>query len=120
MTRKHLFLLLFFILVAASVGVTLYINGQKEPLPLAVKARVEAAVLEHSLFPARPVWWEDDQLLVVGISPGTPGNSAAETACKLALQAAPSLTKLRVEAYDVVKIQQSDSWTLLGSASCSR
>jgi len=109
-----------FLLIAASVAVTLYINQQTKQLDPEHKREIEQTLLENTLFPARPVWWSDDKILAIGIVPESlTGDAAAKKACQLLSD--NGLTPesgLRVEVYDVLKIQKSDDWTLLGSSQC--
>lgn len=107
------------LLIAASVAVTLYINQTKQLIAPEIKRKAENVLLQDALFPARPVWWEDDTILAVGIlAENNQGDTAAQKACELMQGALLPVSGVRVEVYDVLKIQQNDDWTLLGSATC--
>lgn len=109
---------LIMLLIAACIGVTWYVVKTTRHLPAQVKAQAEAALLADALFPARPVWWQDDKILALGVVPDqvSSGEAAAARACRL-LQGLP-VAGLRVEVYDVLKIQHEDDWRLLGFAVC--
>lgn len=110
---------IIFLLIAASVGVTLYINKTTKRLPADAKQIAEELLLKDALFPARPVWWEDDKILAVGTVPGElSGDVVAQKACDLMEGRSLPVTGLRVEVYDVLKIQAEDDWTLMGFAHC--
>ncbi|MGB0467818.1 MAG: hypothetical protein ACPGF7_09860 [Pontibacterium sp.] len=107
------------LLIAACVGITIYISSTKKPLETEVKSAIEAALLEQPEFPARPVWWEDDGVMAIGmVKKQDNHNVDAEKACKIAARF--GVTKLKVEIYDVLLIQQSDDWELIGSAACNK
>ena len=107
------------LLIAASVAVTWYINSTKTLVADDVKAMVDKILAEDPLFPARPVWWNDDKILVVGILPDqAKGEEAAQKVCSLLLSRSLPLNGIRVEIYDLIKIKQSDDWTLLGTTLC--
>lgn len=107
------------LLIAASVAVTLYINQTKKLIPPDVKLLIEQTLLDDPLFPARPVWWSDDKILALGIVPDAiSGDMAAKKACALLTGRSLPVSGLLIEIYDVVKIQKSDDWGLLGSAKC--
>jgi len=108
---------LIILLIAACVGITLYINESQQPLDPALKTRVEAAVLEDSRFPARPVWWEVDTVLAVGMRKKADDHSAdAADVCKMATQI--GVTSLLVEIYDLEPIQLQNKWNRIGAARC--
>jgi hypothetical protein len=111
--------LLFVLLVLASILTTVYVKNTKEYLDSAIKQQVESTLQANSLFPARPVWWNDDKILAVGIVPGeVSGEEAAQKACELMLAENLPIQGLRVEVYDVLKIQRENDWSLLGFAIC--
>jgi hypothetical protein len=105
------------LLIAACVGVTWFSVNYKERLSSETKIAVENAILQMPEFPARPVWWQDDAVLAIGVVPDkvNPHHSAA-AACKV-LRANGISTTL-VEIYDVVKIQQEDDWEKLAADNC--
>lgn len=108
------------VLIAACVGVTLYINSQTKRLPDAVKRQAEDILLADALFPARPVWWEDDKILAVGVvAERTNGEQAARKACELFTAENLPVGGLRIEVYDILEIQRNDEWTLIGKAVCN-
>jgi len=109
---------ILFLLVILSIGVTIYINQTTKRLPDEVKQLAESILLEDEWFPARPVWWEDDKILAVGVLPEFNGDEAAKKACQLMLARSLPVQGLNVEVYDVLKIQRQDDWTLLGSSKC--
>jgi hypothetical protein len=110
---------IIFLLIAASVAVTLYINQTTKLLPPDVKIRIEQTLLDDPLFPARPVWWSDDKILALGIaSHELTGDEAAKKACTLLSGRSLPVSGLLIEIYDVVKIQKSDDWNKLGAAKC--
>nr|WP_158651927.1 hypothetical protein [Marinobacterium profundum] len=105
------------VLIALSVGVTLYLNRQAEPVAESVRLMLEAQLAKDPRFPARPVWWQDGAILAVGMMPETQSqDAAAQDVCKLLH--AQGITGTAVEIYDLQKIQQSDNWALIGRASC--
>jgi len=105
------------LLIALSVGVTVYINSTKQTLAPELKSQIENALLQEPEFPARPVWWEDDKLLALGVVKTQDDHSKdAEKACRVI--AKHGVKDLKVELYDVVKIQKADEWTLIGKAFC--
>ena len=107
------------LLIAASVAVTVYINSTKTLLEPEVKSQIENALLEQPEFPARPVWWEDDGLLAIGVVKKQDNHDAdAKKACAVAAKF--GVTDLKVEAYDILQIQQSDEWTMIGKANCKQ
>jgi hypothetical protein len=107
------------LLILSSVLVTLFIQLNKDQLSNEVKQKAESTLQANSLFPARPVWWNDDKILAVGIVPGeVSGEEAAQKACELMLAENLPIQGLRVEVYDVLKIQREDDWNLLGFAIC--
>jgi hypothetical protein len=111
--------LLFVLLVLASILTTVYVKNTKEYLDSAIKQQAESTLQTDTLFPARPVWWSDDKILAVGIVPGeVSGEEAAQKACELMLAEHLPIQGLRVEVYDVLKIQREDDWSLLGFAIC--
>ncbi len=107
------------LLIAACVAVTLYINQTKKLIPPEVKLSIEQTLLDDPLFPARPVWWSDDKILALGIvADGISGDAAAVKACALLAGRSLPVSGLVIEIYDVIKIQKSDDWGLLGSGKC--
>lgn len=105
------------LLIAASVGVTIYINSVKTLLDPEVRSQLENALLEQPEFPARPVWWEDDSVMAIGVVNKNENHDAeAKKACQIA--ATFGITDLKVEVYDILKIQQFEEWTLIGQSSC--
>lgn len=105
------------LLIAACVGITLYINESTELIDSATKSRVEAAVLEDSRFPARPVWWESDSVLAVGVIKKTDNHdSDARDVCNIVRDA--GIESMLVEMYDLQQIQRDDKWRRIGSARC--
>lgn len=105
------------LLIAASVGVSWYIANTKERLTSEMKITVENEILELPEFPARPVWWQDDSVLAIGVVADSvnPHHAAAE-ACKVLR--AKGITATFVEIYDVVKIQKEDDWVKLAADGC--
>ena len=107
------------LLIAACVAITLYINQTKKLLPPEVKAKIEQTLMDDALFPARPVWWSDDKILALGIVPEQiEGDAAAEKACQLLKNRSLPISGLVIEIYDIIKIQKSDDWGLIGSGKC--
>jgi len=105
------------ILIAACVGVTWYIANSTVKLTPQAKSASENALLELEEFPARPVWWHDDSVLAIGVvADKTNPHHAADKACKVLKS--KSVTTVRVEIYDVVKIQKEDDWQKLASNTC--
>lgn len=106
------------LLIAASIGVTVYINSVTKLLEPEVKSAIEASLLAEPEFPARPVWWEDDRLLAIGVVKKQDNHdSDAQKACRVIKK--HGVTDLVVEVYDVVQIQKLDEWTRIGRASCN-
>ncbi len=111
--------LIIFALSIVSVVVTVFIQMNKNTLSSKVKQQVEVVIQAGSLFPARPVWWSDGKILAVGILPdSSTGDAAAQTACDLLIAEQLPVSGLRIEVYDVLKIQNEDEWSLLGFAVC--
>lgn len=109
--------LILIVLIALSVGVTLYLNRQAEPVSAADRAALEIELARDARFPARPVWWQDGAILAVGMMPGEQSqDAAAQDVCSLLQQ--QGITGTSVEVYDLDKIRQSDNWDLIGRASC--
>ncbi|WP_286239679.1 hypothetical protein [Neptuniibacter halophilus] len=105
------------LLIAACVGVTWYIANSTERLTPQQKSAVENALLELPEFPARPVWWQDDSVLAIGVIAGQVNpHQAAAKACNV-LKSKGIFTTV-VEIYDVVKIQKEDDWKQLAADSC--
>lgn len=115
--RETMKKIIMILLIAASVGVTWFVNSQKSLVDAAVKSEIEAVILADSRFPARPVWWDSDSVLAIGmLKTADEHNAEAQEACQLIIDKLDSV--LRVELYDVLSIQQTDKWTLIGSAEC--
>ncbi|WP_027856147.1 hypothetical protein [Marinobacterium jannaschii] len=109
---------LIILLVAACVGITIYLNKSSDQLSLSTKSEVEKSVLGLPTFPARPVWWQNDSVLAVGVVKKSDNHDQdAVTVCKIAKE--HGVTDLLVEIYDIVEIQQNDNWTRIGSANCA-
>jgi hypothetical protein len=107
------------VLIALSVGVTLYLNRQAEPVPESARVALEAQLAEDLRFPARPVWWQDGAILAVGMTAdGQPKDGAAADVCGLLRR--QGITDTSVEVYDLDKIRQSEQWDLIGRASCKQ
>jgi len=105
------------ILIAACVGVTWYIANSTVKLTPQAKSASENALLELEEFPARPVWWHDDSVMAIGvIADETNPHHAADKACQVLKS--KGVTTVRVEIYDVVKIQKEDDWQKLASNTC--
>lgn len=105
------------LLIAACVGVTVYINNSKVLLEPEVKSQLENALLELPEFPARPVWWDDDGVMAIGALNKLDNHDAdAKKACQVAAKL--GVTDLTVEVYDILKIQQFEEWMLIGKANC--
>ncbi|MBY4676582.1 hypothetical protein [Marinobacterium arenosum] len=110
---------LIILLIAACVGVTWYINSTQKGLDAALKSAVEQDILADERFPARPVWWEGDKVLAVGVVPqqGSENHDAdAEKVCRILHK--HGIGELLVEVYDVLKIQSEDDWQRIGSSRC--
>lgn len=111
--------ILFIILIIVSAGVAYYVSMTSSILSQNQQLAAESALLSNNLFPARPVWWSDGKILAVGILPDlSTGDAAAQTACDLLIAEQLPAKGLRVEVYDVLKIQDQDTWDLLGFAVC--
>lgn len=107
------------LLIAASVGITVFINFTKEPLSPELRSAVEEALLKEPEFPARPVWWEDDRLMAIGVVKKQENHDAdAKKACSIARKL--GVTELAVEVYDVLSIQSAKEWNLIGRADCRK
>jgi len=105
------------LLIVLSVAITAFINLTNEPLSGDIRAKVEAELLQDKRFPARPVWWEDGEILAIGVMPdGVDLNKAAADVCPVLKKHGASQTS--VEVYDILKIQQEDDWKLIAKASC--
>lgn len=105
------------LLIAACVGVTWYIANTKEQLSSETKITVENEILKLPEFPARPVWWQDDSVLAIGVVPDSVNPfHAAAAACKVLR--AHGVKSTFVEIYDVVKIQKEDDWVKLAADGC--
>ncbi|WP_075171540.1 hypothetical protein [Neptunomonas phycophila] len=109
----------FVILVLLSVAVAYYVTSISSILSEEQQQVAERTLQKASLFPARPVWWSDGKILAVGILPdSSTGDAAAQTACDLLIAEQLPVSGLRIEVYDVLKIQNEDEWSLLGFAVC--
>ncbi|MDP2522116.1 hypothetical protein Q8W30_05975 [Neptunomonas phycophila] len=110
---------LFVLLVVVSAVVAYYVSSIASILNHEQQLSAESFLLENSLFPARPVWWSDGKILAIGILPdSSTGDAAAQTACDLLIAEQLPVSGLRIEVYDVLKIQNEDEWSLLGFAVC--
>ncbi|MGB2221277.1 MAG: hypothetical protein ACPHZ9_02815 [Neptunomonas phycophila] len=113
---KRIVLLL---LIFTSIIITIFIQLDSDQINDTLKNQVEIVIVHDSLFPARPVWWSDGKILAVGILPdSSTGDAAAQTACDLLVAEQLPVSGLRIEVYDVLKIQNEDEWSLLGFAVC--
>ncbi|WP_370052856.1 hypothetical protein [Neptunomonas sp.] len=111
--------ILFISLFVVSVAVAYYVNSTSSILDKEQQALAGSSLLNSPLFPARPVWWSDGKILAVGILPdSSTGDAAAQTACDLLIAEQLPVSGLRIEVYDVLKIQNEDEWSLLGFAVC--
>ncbi|MDO6454675.1 hypothetical protein Q4490_13960 [Neptunomonas phycophila] len=111
--------ILFIILIIVSAGVAYYVSLTSSVLSQSQQLAAESTLLSKKLFPARPVWWSDGKILAVGILPdSSTGDAAAQTACDLLIAEQLPVSGLRIEVYDVLKIQNEDEWSLLGFAVC--
>ncbi|MBT3144071.1 hypothetical protein [Neptunomonas phycophila] len=111
--------IIFIILVVLSGLVAYYVSSTSQILNDNQKISAENVLLDNNLFPARPVWWSDGKILAVGILPdSSTGDVAAQTACDLLVAEQLPVSGLRIEVYDVLKIQNEDEWSLLGFAVC--
>ena len=111
--------IIFIILVVLSGLVAYYVSSTSQILNDNQKRSAENVLLDNNLFPARPVWWSDGKILAVGILPdSSTGDVAAQTACDLLIAEQLPVSGLRIEVYDVLKIQNEDEWSLLGFAVC--
>jgi len=111
--------IIFIILVVLSGLVAYYVSSTSQILNDNQKISAENVLLDNNLFPARPVWWSDGKILAVGILPdSSTGDVAAQTACDLLIAEQLPVSGLRIEVYDVLKIQNEDEWSLLGFAVC--
>ncbi|MDO6467340.1 hypothetical protein [Neptunomonas phycophila] len=111
--------IIFIILVVLSGLVAYYVSSTSQILNDNQKRSAENVLLDNNLFPARPVWWSDGKILAVGILPdSSTGDAAAQTACDLLIAEQLPVSGLRIEVYDVLKIQNEDEWSLLGFAVC--
>lgn len=109
--------IILIVLIALSVGITLFLNQQRESVPDPVRDALEQELMKDPRFPARPVWWHEGTVLAVGmINDGGRKDKAAEDVCQL-LQS-KGLNNTAVEVYDLLRIQQDDEWKLIGKASC--
>lgn len=82
------------------------------------KKQIEELIMGSPLFPARPVWWDNNSVLAVGIIPD--GKSKALRAKNEACIYLRNLgfSHVTVHVYDVVKIQKSDEWELITQRTC--
>ncbi len=111
--------IIFIILVVLSGLVAYYVSSTSQILNDNQKISAENVLLDNNIFPARPVWWSDGKILAVGILPdSSTGDAAAQTACDLLIAEQLPVSGLRIEVYDVLKIQNEDEWSLLGFAVC--
>ncbi len=110
---------LFVLLVVVSATVAYFVSSTASILNHEQRLSAESSLLDNNLFPARPVWWSDGKILAVGILPdSSTGDAAAQTACDLLIAEQLPVSGLRIEVYDVLKIQNEDEWSLLGFAVC--
>lgn len=111
---------IFIILIAITVAVTWYLY--KEPLSIEKRAVVEADLAaEPDKYPATPVWWSDGDVLALGMLPregGEKRNDSAKAVCEILWK--HDVNRTVVEVYDILKIQSSDDWEMIGGADCRR
>ena len=111
---------MFLLLLVMTVAVTYFLY--KEPLSVEKRAAVEADMAKQSeIYPATPVWWSDGDVIAVGMLPrenGEKRNDSAQELCKLLWK--HGVNRTVVEMYDILKIQESDDWELIGAADCRR
>ncbi|WP_428036711.1 hypothetical protein [Amphritea sp.] len=116
MNKKTIFL----ILIAITAAVTYYLYEQ--PLPIEKRAVVEADLAaQPDKYPATPVWWSDGGILAIGMLPregGEKRNDSAKEICQILWK--HNVNKTVVEVYDILQIQKSDEWELIGAADCRR
>jgi len=105
-------------LVLICIVVSWFLNGTKNTIDTGLKAGIEGMLLDNGRFPARPVWWQDDSVLAVGVIKKSDNHDQdAITVCSIAKE--HGVTELLVEIYDILEIQQSDNWVRIGSANCA-
>lgn len=116
MNKKTILILL----VAITAAVTYFLYD--EPLSLAKRAAVEADLAaQPDKYPATPVWWSDGGILAIGMLPrenGEKRNDSATEICQILWN--NNVNKTVVEVYDILQIQKSDEWELIGAADCRR
>ncbi|MFY0655591.1 MAG: hypothetical protein JXR12_02320 [Neptunomonas phycophila] len=111
--------IIFTILIVLSGLAAYYVKSTSQILSRSQQSSVDILIANSPLFPARPVWWSDGKILAVGILPdSSTGDAAAQTACDLLIAEQLPVSGLRIEVYDVLKIQNEDEWSLLGFAVC--
>ena len=108
------------ILVAITAAVTYYLY--EDPLSIEKRAVVEAALAaQPDKYPATPVWWSDGGILAIGMLPRKDGekrNDSAKEICNILWK--HNVNRTVVEVYDILQIQKSDEWELIGAADCRR
>ncbi|MDO6562903.1 hypothetical protein Q4488_05845 [Amphritea sp. 1_MG-2023] len=116
MNKKTILILL----VAITAAVTYFLYD--EPLSMAKRAAVEADLAaQPENYPATPVWWSDGGILAIGMLPRAGGekrNDSATAICQILWD--NDVNQTVVEVYDILQIQQSDNWELIGAANCRR
>ncbi|BBB25525.1 hypothetical protein [Amphritea japonica] len=116
MNKKTILILM----VAITAAVTYFLYEQ--PLPLEKRAVVEADLASQpDKYPATPVWWSDGGVLAIGMMPREASekrNDSATEICGILWK--HNVNKTVVEVYDILQIQKSDEWTLIGAADCRR
>ena len=108
------------ILVATTAAVTYYLY--EDPLSIEKRAVVEADLAaQPDKYPATPVWWSDGGILAIGMLPRKDGekrNDSAKEICNILWK--HNVNRTVVEVYDILQIQKSDEWELIGAADCRR
>ncbi len=108
------------ILIAITAAVTYYLY--EDPLSIEKRAVVEADLAaQPDKYPATPVWWSDGGILAIGMLPRKDGekrNDSAKEICNILWK--HNVNRTVVEVYDILQIQKSDEWELIGAADCRR
>ena len=105
-------------MIAACIVVTWYFQKSTNLLSPDTKIMIEEAILNTDKFPARPVWWQDDSVLAVGVVK-VQKNHDLDAADVCGIAAKHGVYDVLVEIYDVERIQRESDWVRIGSANCA-
>ena len=82
------------------------------------KNLVDEQIFAIKGIPTNPVWWDNDKVLAIGVIDKPPPHTLLQalSACKVLER--NGFYGMRVEVYDVLKIQKNDDWVKLKEINC--